>query len=110
MATYYATKVYVLNLTTAIYEELRREKSNVYVGCLCPGPVDTEFNKVAKVEFKLPGLSSEYVAKYAIKKMLKRKLVIIPGTQMKLVYYASKLVPRKLKLKITYNMQRRKLG
>ncbi len=110
MATYYATKVYVLNLTTAIYEELRREKSNVYVGCLCPGPVDTEFNKVAKVEFKLPGLSSEYVAKYAIKKMFKRKLVIIPGTQMKLVYYASKLVPRKLKLKITYNIQRRKLG
>ena len=110
MATYYATKVYVLNLTTAIYEELRREKSNVYVGCLCSGPVDTEFNKVAKVEFKLPGLSSEYVAKYAIKKMFKRKLVIIPGTQMKLVYYGSKLVPRKLKLKITYNIQRRKLG
>ena len=110
MATYYATKVYVLNLTTAIYEELRRNKSNVYVGCLCPGPVDTEFNNVAKVEFKMKSLSSEYVAKYAINKMFKRKLVIIPGFQMKFVYFISKLAPRKLKLKITYNIQKRKLG
>lgn len=109
MATYYATKVYVLNLTTALYEELRQSKSNVYVGCLCPGPVDTEFDKVAKVEFKLKSLSSEYVAKYAVEKMFKKKLIIIPGVQMKFVYYISKLAPRKLKLKITYHIQKRKL-
>ena len=29
MATYYSTKAYVLRLTTSIYEELRRSKSNV---------------------------------------------------------------------------------
>ncbi len=110
MATYYATKVYVFNLTMAIYEELRREHSNIYVGCLCPGPVNTEFNKVAKVEFKLPSLSSEYTAKYAIKKMFKRKLVIIPGFQMKIVYFLSKLIPRRLKLMITYNIQKRKIN
>lgn len=110
MATYYATKVYVLNLTNAIYEELRREKSNVYVGCLCPGPTDTEFNKVAKVEFKISSLSSEYVAKYGIRKMLQRKLIIIPGLKMKLIYHFSKLVPVKLKLKVTYMIQKRKLG
>lgn len=110
MATYYATKVYVLNLTTAVYEELRRNHSNVYVGCLCPGPVDTEFNKVAKVEFKMKSLSSEFVAKYAIKKMLRKELIIIPGIQMKVVYFMSKLVPRKLKLRATYTIQKRKLG
>ncbi len=108
MASYYATKVYVFNLTMAIYEELRRESSRVYVGCLCPGPVDTEFNKVAKVDFSLRELNSYEVAKYAVKKMFKRKLVIIPGKQMKLVYFASKLIPRKLKLMITYNIQRSK--
>lgn len=110
MATYYATKAYILNLTLAIYEELRHEKSKIYIGCLCPGPVDTEFNKVAKVEFKMPSLDSDSVARYAIKKMFKRKLVIIPGWQMKIVYYLSKLVPRKLKLKMTYKIQKRKIG
>lgn len=110
MATYYATKVYVYNLTLAIYEELRRNNSNVYVGCVCPGPVDTEFNKVAKVEFKMPSLPSEVVASYAIKKMFKRKLVIIPGVGMKFVYHASKFVPRKIKLMITYNIQKRKIN
>lgn len=110
MASYYATKVYVLNLTTAIYEELRRAKRHVHVSALCPGPVDTEFNKVAKVEFKVPSMSSEYVAHYAVKKMFKKKLVIIPGVQMKLAYVLSKLGTRKLKLKVIYNIQKRKIG
>lgn len=109
MNTYYATKVYVLNMTLAIYEELKQSNSKVYVGCLCPGPVDTEFNKVAKVEFAILSLSSEYVARYAVKKMLKRKLVIIPGTQMKITYFLSKLSPLKLKLWITYHIQQRKI-
>ncbi len=110
MATYYATKSYVYAMTMALYEELRREHSHVYVGCLCPGPVDTEFNKVAKVEFSIPGLSCEYASHYAIKKMFQRKLVIIPGFQMKAVYHLSKFVPRKLKLRMTYRIQKKKLG
>ena len=69
--TYYATKNYVLKFTMAIYEELRRMKSNVHISALCPGPVNTEFNRVAKGKFELKGLSSEYVAKYAIDKSLK---------------------------------------
>ena len=44
MATYYSTKAYVLRLTTALYEELRKIKSNVHVSVLCPGPVKTNFN------------------------------------------------------------------
>ena len=109
MTTYYATKAYVTSMTLGIYEELKQMGSNVYIGCVCPGPVDTEFNKVAKVEFSLPSLSSEYVAKYAIDKMLKRKTIIIPGMKMKSTYYLSKLAPKKLLLKITYKIQRRKI-
>ena len=109
MATYYATKSYVYFLTCAIYEELRRKKSKVVVSCLCPGPVNTEFNEVAKVSFKAPALDSKFAAEYAIKKMFKKKLIIIPGYCMRLVYYFSKLVPRKLKLKVTYNVQTEKL-
>ena len=51
---------------------------------LCPGPVDTNFNKVANVKFKIPGLSSEKVAQYAIDKMLKNKFMILPGTLIKI--------------------------
>lgn len=108
MSTYYATKNYVSRLTEAIYEELRRKKSNVYVGLLCPGPVDTEFNEVANVKFSLKGQSSEYVAKYAIDQMFKRKLIIIPGFKMKFICSMNKFVPKKLLLKITYNIQKKK--
>lgn len=108
MATYYSTKSYIYNLTLAIYEELRHINSHVHISCLCPGPVSTNFNKVANCEFKIKSLSSEYVAKYAIDKMFKNKLLIIPGFKIKLLYIFGRLVPNKLKLKITYNIQYRK--
>ncbi|MCI8444809.1 MAG: SDR family oxidoreductase [Bacilli bacterium] len=110
MATYYATKAYVLRLTEGIYEELRRKKSHVYIGCLCPGPVATEFNQVANVSFSLNGLSSNDVAQYAIEKMLQRKLIIIPGILMKLNVFFNRFVPRKLLLRIVYHIQRQKDG
>ena len=74
MATYYSTKSYVYRLTTALYEELRHNKSNVKVSVLCPGPVDTNFNNVADVSFTFKALKSDYVAKYAVDKMFKNKL------------------------------------
>ena len=45
MASYYAGKNYVLRLTQAVAEELRQEGSRVRVSALCPGPVDTDFNR-----------------------------------------------------------------
>ena len=109
MDTYYATKSYVYNLTLGIKEELRKEGSNIYIGCLCPGPVDTEFNKVAKVEFSIKSLQPDYVAKYTINKMFKRKSVIIPSMKMKLTYIAIKILPLNILLKITYGIQKSKL-
>ena len=108
MATYYSTKCYVYHLTLAIYEELRRMNSNVKISCLCPGPVNTNFNNVANCEFKIDALSSEYVARYTIDKMFKNKLLIIPGFKIKLLYIFGRFVPNKLKLKVTYNIQHRK--
>lgn len=105
MASYYATKAYVLNLTSAISEELRRSNSGVYIGCLCPGPVDTEFNRVAKCSFSIKSMSSYQVSQYAIDKMFKRKKIIIPGVKMKLGIFFSKLIPMSLKLKISYKIQ-----
>ena len=44
MASYYASKNYVVRLSLALAEELRRAGSSVSVSVLCPGPVDTNFN------------------------------------------------------------------
>lgn len=108
MSTYYSTKSYVLRLTTAIYEELRKHKSNVKVSVLCPGPVDTNFNNVAGVNFAIKGMNSDYVAKYTLEKMFKNKLVIIPGFMYKLGIIGCKFLPLKWLLKIDYNFQSRK--
>lgn len=108
MSTYYATKAYVLHLTEAINEELKRDKSNVYLGVLCPGPVETNFNKVAGVEFNLKSMNSLDVARYAVDKMFKRKTIIIPGLKIKLGVFVTRLIPRKLMTKISYNIQKKK--
>ncbi len=108
MSTYYASKAYVLHLTEAIQEELKQEHKNVYVGCLCPGPFETEFNDVAGVKFSLKSLQKEYVAKYALDKMFKKKEIIIPGFQMKAIIVLSKLLPRRLTTHINYYNQHKK--
>lgn len=105
MSSYYASKAYVLKLTEAIHEELRQVKSNVTISALCPGPVDTDFSKVAKVDFRIKSMSSQDVAKYAIEKLFKKKMIIIPGFKMKVFYQLSKIIPERLKLKIIYKIQ-----
>lgn len=109
MTTYYSTKNYVVRFSESIREELRRKKSKVQISILCPGPVDTNFNKVADVEFALKGLSSEYVAKYAINKFLKGKFYIVPGWKIKLARIGAKLAPASFVAKISYNMQKKKI-
>lgn len=110
LSTYYATKNYCLRLSLAIYQELKEKKSNVHISVLCPGPVDTEFNKVAHGVFKTSSATPEYVAKYAIDKMFKNKLVIIPTIKMKLVIFLIRFVPTKLLLRITSSIQERKIS
>lgn len=109
MATYYATKNYVLRLSEAVREELRREGSAVRIAALCPGPVDTEFNKVADVRFSLPGMNARTCAKIAVKKLLRGRAVIVPGVGMKAMVTASKLAPEWLLPRVTYHIQHRKI-
>ena len=108
MATYYSTKAYVLHLTEAIWYELKKEKSNVKISCLCPGPVKTNFNNIAGVKFGVKPLSASYVAKYAVDQTLKGKLVIVPGFKMKLARFFGRFIPHKVLMKFTYNIQKKK--
>lgn len=94
MATYYATKNYIVSLSLAIYEELKRDKSNVKISVFCPGPVNTNFNAVADVKFNISSLSSEYASKVAIDGMFMNKLIIIPNN-MKFNYFLTKVTPTK---------------
>ena len=108
MATYYATKNYVVSLTRGVSKELKKRRSNVKLSLLCPGPVDTNFDNVANVKFKLPGLSSQYVAKYAIENMLKGKFIIVPGLMIKVARVFSDIIPTVVLEEVSYHMQERK--
>ena len=108
MASYYASKSYVIRLSRAINKELKKKKSKVKISILCPGPVDTNFNNVANVKFKAPSAPSEKVAKYGIDKTLKGKLIIIPGLLNKSVRLFSKIVPDFILEACAYHIQIRK--
>ena len=110
LSTYYSTKNYVLKSSLAIYEELKHMKSNVKISVLCPGPVDTNFNKVAGGSFNTKSAKSSYVSKYAIDKMFKNKLIIIPTIKMKIAIFMTRLIPTKLLLNINYHIQNIKIN
>lgn len=110
MATYYATKAYVTSFTRAIAQELKEKGSKVYIGALCPGPVDTEFNDVAEVEFALKGISPKYCVQYGLNQMFARKTVIVPTLYMKMVTLSGRLFPQDLVIRMTGGQQKRKLG
>ena len=109
MSTYYATKSYVVRLSEGIREELKKEKSNVQISILCPGPVKTNFNNVANVKFHMREANSQKVADYAIKKLEQGKFYIVPGLDIKLAKIGAKITPAPLISKITYMIQKRKL-
>ena len=110
LSTYYATKNYVLKLTMAINEELRQSRSNVVVSALCPGPVNTNFNKVAHGEFSIKEASPKYVAEYAINKLFKKKMIIIPTFRIKLGIFLLRILPYRIQLIYCYHIQGKKLG
>ncbi|WP_458407111.1 SDR family NAD(P)-dependent oxidoreductase [Anaerotignum sp.] len=108
MSTYYATKSYVLRFTEAIHEELRRSGSNVKISALCPGHVETGFDKRANVRHSIGGLTSRKVAKSGINGMFRGDVVILPGILMKLTYIGEKFLTEPLMLKVAYTAQSKK--
>ncbi len=108
MATYYATKAYVVRLTEAVRVELKKEKSAVRISMLCPGPVATNFSKRAEVNFQCSEADSSAVAAYAIKKMEKGKFYIVPRFSVKMMRLGAKLFPTGLVSKVAYRIQKQR--
>ena len=107
MATYYATKNYVVRLSEAIRVELKKSNSNVKISILCPGPVNTKFNERANVKFNLKEMNSMDVAKYTVKNL--NKFYIVPGFGVKFTRFISHIVSSNIMAKFCYGMQKRKI-
>ncbi len=97
MATYCATKNYVLSFSEALAEEVRG--TGVSVTCLCPGPTASGFQARAGMlesplikNASLPDALS--VAAFGVKAMHARKTLAIPGRGNQLVPLLARLLPR----------------
>ena len=110
MATYYSTKAYVVRLTQSIRHELSKQKSKVNISALCPGPVKTNFNKVADVKFNIAEADSKQVACYAIKKMMQGRTLIFPSFFIWLGRIFSKILPDQVSAFFCYYAQKRKIN
>jgi short-subunit dehydrogenase len=101
-AVYSASKAFVLSFGRALRRELKRDGISVSVAC--PGPVDTEFLKLAyKNDFpkkKKPFVAHcDKVCKTVFKKAKKGRAVILPTFSMKLLRIVSKILPHSLILR-----------
>lgn len=102
MATYYASKAYVLSFSEAVDEELRG--TDVSVTALCPGPVDTEFQD--RAEMQESGIAQnlttpERVAEAGYKGVMRGKTVVIPSLKFRLLELLVRVSPRNLVRRVT---------
>ncbi|MGA2409536.1 MAG: SDR family oxidoreductase [Candidatus Binataceae bacterium] len=108
MTTYGATKAFVLHFTEGLAGELAG--SGVRVLALCPGPVKTEFQAVAKNENgKLPDfvhVSAETVVAQGIAAAASGRMVHIPGVMNLMAAEFTRLMPRGLINRISRRIYR----
>ncbi len=95
--TYYASKSYVLSFTEGLKEELK--EYNVFVGCICPGPTKTNFEKNASLEdskmFKsLPVAKASKVAKMGYNTIKKHKTIKNCGPFVGFTSFLTRIFPR----------------
>lgn len=99
MATYYATKAFVLSFSEAMAEELR--EYGITVTALCPGPTATGFERTAHLEtsklFQTVHVeTAEKVAQRGYRATMKGKAVQYCGITVWLMTLAVRLAPRVL--------------
>lgn len=108
MANYYASKAYVLSLSEAMHEELK--KDGVKVTALCPGPVRTNFQERAQLQktdtAKSFIMEAKKVADIGYLGLLRGKAIVVPGTFEKIVPVITKLLPRSLVRKVSFLSQK----
>jgi uncharacterized protein len=108
MATYGATKAFVMSFTEALAAEL--SGTGVTAMALCPGPVHTEFQKVANNErARFPSFvwtEAERVVQEAIASAASGRSVCVAGALNYAMAIASRLAPRGLAVRISGTLLR----
>ncbi len=103
MATYFATKAFVLSFTEALHEEVSGR--GIKVTALCPGPTKTEFGDVAGFKgngaFDKMSARSEDVVALGLEALDQNRAVAIPGLVNKAGAQGHRLLPRWLLRKVT---------
>lgn len=110
MAVYYATKAYVLSLSSALTNELAG--TGVTVTCVCPGPTKTGFGQRAHVPdggiFNTPMVMDvEPVAQLAFEGFKAGDDLVITGVQNKILAIASRIAPFKVSAYVTRKFNNR---
>lgn len=102
MATYAATKTFVLNWTLALNEELRRSSPSAHALAVCPGPTRTDFFKNAGMSHDIldSAASSDEVAKQAIRAALRSRALLVTGFRNRLLARVASLTPHVLRTRI----------
>jgi short-subunit dehydrogenase len=95
MATYFATKAFVLSFSEALHEEVLEH--GVHVSCLCPGTTRTEFFEVAGADHvpSAPGtMESLPVVRAGLNGMWGNQAVVVPGWHNFLTVQLNRFLPR----------------
>ncbi|MGN6517326.1 MAG: SDR family NAD(P)-dependent oxidoreductase [Rhizomicrobium sp.] len=108
MATYYASKAFVLSFSEALWKEA--EGTGVHVSCLCPGPTASKFRERAgtgKTNLSKAGtpMSSMSVARLGYRGFQRNTRVVITGLRNKILAGATAYLPRNTLLGIVKNLQ-----
>ena len=99
MATYAASKAFVLAFSEAVHAELAG--TGVSVTAVQPGPVKTEFWELAGEKGRNPGaafVSAEEVARQAVEGMVRGSRTVVPTLKWKGAAVAGRFVPRTVQL------------
>jgi uncharacterized protein len=96
MSVYGATKAFVLSFTEGLDEELRGEGMRALA--FCPGPVATEFGKIAGTGDRfhdVPGtITADQVAEAALQQLDEGEAVSVPGPWNKVATTLAQVLPR----------------
>jgi short-subunit dehydrogenase len=108
MATYYASKAFVLSFSEALWEEARG--TGVRVSCLCPGPTLSKFRERSGTDKKklaraAASMTSANVAELGYRAWKANKRVAITGLRNRVLAAAIPFVPRAAVLSVVRNLQ-----
>lgn len=110
MATYFASKAFVISFSLALAHEL--EPSGVSVTCHCPGATDTPFaeragNRNTRLFQRSGVATAEEVARHALRAMGRGERLAIPGALNRIGAFAVGLVPSRAVMAVVANLTRR---